>query len=205
MARVHPILVVPSIDNASFSTPSCSKPYMTSKRERFTIWMKSLVMQANGCTVYDENGEIVYRVDNYDNKHSHEAYLMNLRGKVLFTLCEQNMCIFRPNWEAYESNDDCNTPFFRVRKINMFRKESTYKVTMRSDGSCYMLEGLAAGKSTFRIRNSYGGVVAEAKRKQSSSGVEFGDDVLSLVVEPHVDHSFIMALVTVYGLIKHQI
>lgn len=205
MARVHPILVVPTIDNASFSTPSCSKPHMTSKRERFTIWMKSLVMQGNGCTAYDKNGEIVYRVENYDNKHSHEVYLMDLRGKVLFTLCEQKMCIFRPNWEAYESNDGSNTPFFRVRKSKLFGKESTYKVTMRSDGSCYMLEGLAAGNSTFRIRDSYGGVVAEAKQKQSSSGVEFGDDVLSLVVEPHVDHSFIMALVTVYGLINHQI
>ncbi|XP_061988831.1 protein LURP-one-related 3-like [Rosa rugosa] len=202
MARVHPILVVPRIDNSSVSTSPCSEPYMTSKRETFTIWMKSLVMQGNGCTAYDENGEIVYRVDNYDNKHSNEVYLMDLRGKVLFTLCEQKMCVFRPNWEAYESNGS-DTPFFRVRKSKIFGGESSYKVTMPSDGSCYILE--AGGKSTFRIRDGNGGVVAEAKRKQSSSGLEFGDDVLSLVVEPHVDHSFIMALVTVYGLIKRQI
>jgi hypothetical protein len=77
---------------------------------------------------------------------------------------------------------------------------------MGSDSSFYRLQGLAAGKSAaFRITDSSGRVVAEAKRKQSSSGVVLGDDVLSLVVEPHVDHSFIMALVTVYGLIKRQI
>ncbi|GMY30283.1 LURP1-related protein domain containing protein [Fagus crenata] len=45
-------------------------------------------------------------------------------------------------------------------------------------------------------------VALQAKRKQSSSGVLLGDDVLTLVVEPHTDHSLIMALVIVYGLIR---
>lgn len=66
--------------------PSSFSPYMTSKRETFTIWMKSLVYQANGCTVYNTTGDIVYRVDNYDKKGSSEVYLMDLRGKVLFTM-----------------------------------------------------------------------------------------------------------------------
>ena len=48
--------------------------------------MKSLVMQGNGCTVYDEFGEIVYRVENYDEKNSDEVFLMDLSGKVLFTI-----------------------------------------------------------------------------------------------------------------------
>ncbi|XP_050377972.1 protein LURP-one-related 11-like [Argentina anserina] len=203
MAKVHPILAVPSIGNASASISPLTGPYMTSKRETFTIWMKSLVMQGHGCTAYDENGEIVYRVENYDNKHSDEVYLMDLRGKVLFTICQQKMCVFRSNWEAYESNES-DTPFFRVRKTRIFGGCSSYKVTMPSDdGNHYTLE--AGGKSTIRISDGSGEVLAEAKRKQSSSGVELGDDVLSLVVEPHVDHSFIMALVTVYGLIKRQI
>lgn len=41
----------------------------------------------------------------------------------------------------------------------------------------------------------------QAKQKQSSSGVVLGADVLSLDVESDKDHSFIMALVIVYGLI----
>jgi hypothetical protein len=48
-------------------------------------------------------------------------------------------------------------------------------------------------------------VLGQAKRKQSSSGVLLGDDVLTLVVEPHVDHSFIIGLVTVYGLMHHKL
>lgn len=210
MAKVHPLSVVPSIeDEASSSTStSCSKNYMTSKREIFTIWMKSLVMQGNGCTAFDENGEIVYRIDNYDNKHSNEVFLMDLRGKVLFTLCEHKLGVFK-RWKGYAADGD--KPMFRVRKscrsILGNDQSSSYKVTMGSDSSFYRLQGyLAAGKSVaFRITESSGRVVAEAKRKQSSSGVVLGDDVLSLVVEAHVDRSFIMALVTVYGLIKRQI
>ncbi|KAK9927249.1 hypothetical protein M0R45_024442 [Rubus argutus] len=209
MAKVHPLSVFPSTEYeaCSSTSTSCSKNYMTSKREVFTIWMKSLVMQGNGCTAFDENGEIVYRIDNYDNKHSNEVFLMDLRGKVLFTLCERKVGVFT-RWKGYAADGD--KPMFRVRKscrsILGNEESSSYKVIMGSDSSFYKLQGLAAGKSAaFRITDSNGRVVAEAKRKQSSSGVVLGDDVLSLVVEPHIDHSFIMALVTVYGLIKRQI
>ncbi|KAI9174861.1 hypothetical protein LWI28_023814 [Acer negundo] len=103
---------------------------MTSRRATFTIWMRSLICHTNGCTVYDSNGDIVYRVDNYDQKCRDKVYLMDLRGQVLFTI---------------------------RTKVN---------------------------------------------RKQTSSGILLGEDVLSLRVEPRVDHSFIVALVIVYGLIN---
>lgn len=45
----------------------------------------------------------------------------------------------------------------------------------------------------------------QAKQKQSSTGVVLGDDVLSLEVEGDKDYSLIMALVTVYGLIRGKI
>lgn len=61
-------------------------PCMSSKRETYTIWMKSLVCNTNGCTVYNSSGEIVYRVDNYDKKCSNEVHLMNLQGKLLYTI-----------------------------------------------------------------------------------------------------------------------
>jgi hypothetical protein len=44
----------------------------------------------------------------------------------------------------------------------------------------------------------------QAKPKQSSSGVLLGDDVLALVVEPHMDHSLMIALLIVYGLIRRR-
>ncbi|GFQ07628.1 retrovirus-related pol polyprotein from transposon tnt 1-94 [Phtheirospermum japonicum] len=44
MAKVHPHLVSPS------TSP---------KQETFTLWMKSLILSSNGCTVFDSNGQIV--------------------------------------------------------------------------------------------------------------------------------------------------
>lgn len=48
--------------------------------------MKSLVCHTNGCTVFDSNGDIIYRVENYDTKCNDEVYLMDLRGRVLVTI-----------------------------------------------------------------------------------------------------------------------
>jgi translation initiation factor eIF-2B subunit alpha len=62
-------------------------PYLTTEQERFTIWMKSLVFNSKGCTVFDSKGNLIYRVDNYDSKSwSNEVYFMDLNGKILFTL-----------------------------------------------------------------------------------------------------------------------
>lgn len=84
MIKVHPLAAAAAA--AAVPSSSSSSSYVTSRRETFTVWMKSLVMQGNGCTVYNENGEIVYRVDNYDKKCSDEVCLMDLQGKVLFTI-----------------------------------------------------------------------------------------------------------------------
>ncbi|KAF2313273.1 hypothetical protein GH714_010101 [Hevea brasiliensis] len=94
--------------------------------------MKSLVCHTNGCTVFDSNGEIIYRVENYGTKCNNEVHLMDLRGRVLVTI---------------------------RRKV---------------------------------------------KQKQLSSGIALGYDVLTMIVEPHIDHCLIMAIVTVYGLINYK-
>lgn len=74
MAKVYP-----------HKAPSVS-PCVTSERETFTIWMKSLVYNTNGCTVYNSEGQIVFRVDNYEEKCSNEVHLMDLEGRVLYTI-----------------------------------------------------------------------------------------------------------------------
>ena len=102
MGKVHP-LTSTSIDSSSAAT---------SRRESFTIWMKSLLMQANGCTVYNQKGEIVYRIDNYDHKNSNEVYLMDLQGKVLFTILRK----------VINLNESVNifTTTFERKRLNLF-------------------------------------------------------------------------------------
>ncbi|KAL5551729.1 hypothetical protein UlMin_001905 [Ulmus minor] len=199
MANVYPFSLSSNIDSSSsslFSSSSSNNNYISSKRETLTVWMKSLVVQGNGCTAYNDKGEIVYRVDNYDKKNNDEVYLMDLQGKVLFTILRKKMWGFC-RWEGYRSNSlDSNVddkPLFRVNKsCNFLGKES-----------CYRLES-SAGKSALRILDNHGRLVAEAKVKESSSGVVLGDDILNLVMEIGVDQSLVMALVTVYGLMRHK-
>ncbi|KAJ9706547.1 hypothetical protein PVL29_001830 [Vitis rotundifolia] len=181
MAKVHP----QTFTAAPPSPPSDS--YITSKREAFV----SLVILGNGCTVFNSDGDIVYRTDNYDKKCSSEVYLMDLQGKVLFTILQRKLHVFG-RWEGYKCNgskENNQKPWFQVRK------------------NCRILGGGSScltGKSAFKIVDSQGGLVAEVEQKQTSSGVVLGEDVLNFVVEPHVDHSLVMALVAVYGLIHHR-
>ncbi|OMO58668.1 Initiation factor 2B-related protein [Corchorus olitorius] len=216
MIKVHPLeaaaaAAAPSLSLPSFpSSPSSSSNYITSRKETFTVWMKSLVMQGNGCTVYDENGEIVYRIDNYDKKCSNEVCIMDLQGKVLFTILKKNQWFFR-RWVGDRYNDlNLNTEkfHFQVRKSlrNIVKGDlSCQVICVNGQTSCYRVKGLAAGKSAFQITEENGKLVAEAKRKESSSGVLLGEDVLALEVEAHVDHCLIMALVTVYGLLHNTL
>lgn len=73
----------------STDSVSSSSSETSWKRESFTVWMKSLVMQGNGCTVFNENGAVVYRMDNYDTKSSKKVYLMDRQGKLLFTILKK--------------------------------------------------------------------------------------------------------------------
>ncbi|KAM1920164.1 hypothetical protein ACFX15_024005 [Malus domestica] len=169
MTKVHP--------EAPLS--SSLAEYCTSKQETFTIWMKSLILNSNGCTVFDSNGKIVYRVDNYDCKCRGEVYLMDLKGKTLFTIRRKKFHL--PGiWEGYRSTGlDKNQPHQ------------------------YRIESLSS-KSSYKILDKFGRPVAEVKRKQSTCGVVLGEDVLTVVVEPLVDHSLIVGLLVVCGLINRK-
>ncbi|XP_020218316.1 protein LURP-one-related 4 [Cajanus cajan] len=170
--------------------------------ETYTLWMKSLVLHSYGCTVYDSNGLIVYRVDNYDTKGRRDVNLLDLRGTVLCTIHKKLLSFGR--WDVYRcsgSNSEAGEkPWFQVKRCY---KMMTGKVTCQITVECqkYSIERSIGGKRAFRIVDIDGDIVADAKQKHSSSGVVLGNDVLTLDVEGGVDHALIMAFVTVFGLI----
>ncbi|MCD9646637.1 hypothetical protein HAX54_036647 [Datura stramonium] len=167
--------------------------------------MKSLVFHGNGCAVFDSKGRLVYRIDNYSKKCSKQVHLMDLHGTVLFSLRKKKFSVLG-HWNGYKMEEEI--PCFQVRKNgnNLLTGDLNYDVIFGScdDTNSYRIVALT-GKLGFKIVNKENLLIAEVKQKQSSSEVQFGDDVLSLVVEAHVDHSFVMALVTVYGLIRHML
>jgi hypothetical protein len=63
------------------------------KQQVYTVWMKSLVLNGYGCTVYGEDGRVAYRVDNYACSRSREAYVMDGDGRTLLKLLKKvNAC-----------------------------------------------------------------------------------------------------------------
>ncbi|KAJ1416103.1 Tubby-like, C-terminal [Sesbania bispinosa] len=149
----------------------------------YTLWMKSLVFHSNGCTVYDSNGEIVYRVDNYDKKGSRQRLLAIGR------------------WDVYRRSSGEEKPWFQVKRCYkmMTGKVSSCEITVEYCQK-YCIQRIG-GKTAFRILDIHGEIVADAKQKHSSSGIVLGNDVLKLDVGADIDHSLIMAFVTVFGLI----
>ncbi|KAG8659230.1 protein LURP-one-related 4 [Manihot esculenta] len=180
-------------------------PFMTFKRETFTVWMKSLVCHTNGCTVFDSNGDIIYRVENYDTKCNDEVYLMDLRGRVLVTIRRKRLLLVFGRWYGYRwnpANIDKEKPWFEIKKYcRICVGAAACQVTVGLDK--YWVVKLRH-KAAFRIVDLDGDIVAEVKQKQSPAGTALGDDVLTLIVEPHIDHSLIMAILTVYGLINYK-
>ncbi|KAJ6308149.1 hypothetical protein OIU76_017844 [Salix suchowensis] len=186
MAKVFPQSQRPTLD-----------PFVSFERQTFTIWMKSLLCQTNGCTVFDSDGHVVYRVDNYDKKCRNKVYLMDLRGRVLVTIRRKRLQFFGC-WYGYRWDSSANreNPWFQVKKYSRFICMGSFACQVTVGFEKYQVEKLAS-KTEFRIVGIDGDVIAEVRRKQLSSGITLGDDVLTLVVEPHVDHSLIMAIVTV--------
>ncbi|CAH1453670.1 unnamed protein product [Lactuca virosa] len=111
MAKVYP--QAPSSSSSSSSSSPSSSPYLSSKQECFTIWMKSLVYNSHGCTAYNSKGEIIYRVDNYDKKCSSQVYLMDIRGNVLFSIQRKKLRVFGC-WDGYKWDFSKKQRWFRV-------------------------------------------------------------------------------------------
>ncbi|ONK62950.1 uncharacterized protein A4U43_C07F9800 [Asparagus officinalis] len=169
--------------------------------------MKSLVLNGNGCTVYNSKGQIAYRVDNYDHKCGGEVYLMNLDGKILFKIVKKKHRICG-RWEGYKCNDglqgENSRPWFKVKKPCYILRgfQPLYcEVSVDADHSiCCKIN--KTSNSSYKIVGISGELLAEVKRKHTKSGIDLGDDVLTLVVEPNIDQSLIMGMVVVYALVK---
>ncbi|KAH6777592.1 hypothetical protein C2S51_008904 [Perilla frutescens var. frutescens] len=197
MAKIHPH---PSMNTCSSSGTT----------ETFTVWMKSLVFHGNGCTVFNSKGDVAFRVDNYQQKCSRKVFLMDSTGNLLFSLNRKKLGMFGC-WEGFkwiDSDVRMKRPLFQVRRNRaILSKDNSCQVILGCDKNIknyYKIIGFE-GKSSLKITNFSGKVLAEATQKQSPEGVGLGDDVLRLRVEANVDRSLIMALVTVYGLINNKL
>lgn len=89
-AHHFPSLIYTMIAKVHPQSSSSSSSYANIVEDRhavaLTIWMKSLIFNGNGCTAFNSNGDMVFRVDNYSCRHNHEVYLMDAKGQVVASL-----------------------------------------------------------------------------------------------------------------------
>ena len=201
MAKIQPLPA-----GRASPSPCSSSDGQQSKQLAYTVWMKSLVFNGNGCTVYTPHGGVAFRVDNYGCKGAREVFFMDRAGNTLLRIRRKGFGMFR-RWEVCRctqtAGDEEATPWFTVRPTN----KGGAAVKMHGGAStCYNVDGCAV-KSEYRVMcgGMDGAVVAEVARKQTAAGVVLGEDVLTLTMGPEVDHLLVLGLVVVHGLMNRSL
>ncbi|XBI67934.1 hypothetical protein VPH35_047200 [Triticum aestivum] len=201
MAKIQPLPAAPS--------PPSSGDHRRGQQAytAYTVWMKSLVFNGNGCAVYGPDGAVTFRVDNYGCRGGREVLLMDRAGNALITIRRKGFGMFK-RWEVRRCahnghQDEEATPWFSVRRA----EKGGAAVAMHGGArTCYRIDGCSgARKPEYRVRGVDGSVMAEVARKQTSAGVVLGEDVLTLTVAPEVDHLLALGLVVVRGLINRSL
>lgn len=169
-----------------------------------TVWKKSLLFNCEGFTVFDPQGNLVYRVDNYMSASKGHIFLMDASGATLLTIRRKRLAL-GDTWLLYDG-DTADRPIFSVRRnllphlpLNNSSRCLAH-VTSASDRahklSKYEIEGSYGRRSCAVYDAEKGRRVAEIRQKEASvRGVAFGKDVFRLVVHPGFDAPLAMAIV----------
>ncbi|XP_076893873.1 protein LURP-one-related 8-like [Bidens hawaiensis] len=189
MAKIYPNAVAPQTRQ--------SLSAVTNGPLVLTVWKKSLLFNCYGFTVYDSNGDLVFRVDNYTAGTKSEIVLMDASGSSLLTIRRKRLSLL-DNWLVYDGDTTGNPLFAVTKNVNPLNTKSLAHVS--STGSkkkvIYEIEGSYTQRCCF-VFDDKRRCVAEIKRKESVGGVTFGGDVFRLLVQPEIDPTVAMALVVV--------
>ncbi|KAM3231229.1 hypothetical protein ACQJBY_061419 [Aegilops geniculata] len=196
MAKIQPL-------PAATSLPSSEDQRQGQRgRQAYTVWMKSLVFNGNGCAVYGPDGAVAFRVDNYGCRGGHEVFFMDRQGNALISIRRKGFGMFR-RWDVCRCQEEEATPWFTVRRAG----KGGAAVAMHGGAkTCYRIDGCSgARRPEYRVRGVDGAAVAEVARKQTAAGVVLGEDVLTLTVAAEADHLLVLGLVVVRGLINRSL
>ncbi|KAH9289872.1 hypothetical protein KI387_033989 [Taxus chinensis] len=183
--------------------------YCSVKATTLTVWNKSQVLAGQGFTALDSNGNLLFRVDTYD-----DLLLMDARGKPLLTLCRKLPSLHQ-RWEGFLGNKiDGKKPLFTVRKSSILPTNNCVQVFLNCGFICkpcadYEIEGSFSQRgctiyaSTPRVPAAMVGffcvsvISGTVKRKRGAAGIMLGKQVFSLCIEHGFDQAFIMGLIIV--------
>ncbi|KAJ8753791.1 hypothetical protein K2173_000045 [Erythroxylum novogranatense] len=211
MARIHPNVVTPPAPSSNPPNPKSSSDSVV-----LTVWKKSLLFNCKGFTVFDGNGKLVFRVDNYMAASS-EIVLMDASGRPLLTIRRKRLGLSE-SWLIYEGESIDNPTYCARKRGNILKPKSLANVSaVESSGnnsikSNKLNDNINNNKLIYEIEGSYAQrccviydndgqrrrVVAEIKQKEAAvGGVAFGIDVFRLIVLPVGDFNVSIAMAMV--------
>ncbi|KAI3702615.1 hypothetical protein L6452_28362 [Arctium lappa] len=168
----------------------------------FTVWKKSLLFNGDGFTVFDSNGNLVFRVDNYVAGGNGAIVLMDASGHPLLTIRRKRLSLSH-NWQVYDGETTVNPRFSVTKHVSVFNTKSLAYVNKVGSSMnntrtpMYEIDGSYAQRCCV-VYDDTGRCVADIRTKEAKGGtVALGVDVFRLVVQPLIDPAVAMALVIV--------
>ncbi|RLM69309.1 protein LURP-one-related 5-like [Panicum miliaceum] len=217
ISRIHPS------DSESETTRPLQLPHRSggdawAAALRYTVWKRSSMgfQGTDGFSIYDAAGALAFRVDNYSRRRklfAGELLLMDGQGAPLIALRPQIFSM-HDQWNCYRASEESQGKrtrphhLFSMRKCLVLQKGHEAQVSMSGcstasdstgQGPSFWVEGCFRRRSC-KIRNSDGEEVARILRKKAeaaANSLTLGEDVFSLVIQPNVDCTMIMAFIVV--------
>ncbi|KAK1693404.1 hypothetical protein QYE76_010101 [Lolium multiflorum] len=213
-------MVMAESEETTRKGPSSQPPPAASRR--LTVWCKSLVFRGDGYAVFDDaDGRMVFRVDNYGVGQGSDMALMDHAGRVLLTVRRRHrkmLSLMPETWEVY--NGDVEGKVINGHSVYHHKAvdgEPHLVMTATKDlcSSSCTVSVLAVDKpGLYRLSWSRqeewsriyrccstgdNTLVAEVRRKLGGpeKTTLLGKDVLSLVVQPGMDHAITMAMLMI--------
>ncbi|GMH03630.1 hypothetical protein Nepgr_005469 [Nepenthes gracilis] len=175
---------------------------LTTRETYLTVCKTSVFFPGDGFTVYDCNGQLVFRVDSYGGPEiqKEEIVLMDAAGHCLLTVRRKRPSLHH-RWEGYlgERNEG-SKPTFSVKRSSIIGGSGVTVEMYNDQGEEYQIEGSFRQRSCtfYGVGNGRREVVAEIRRKvDASTNVVLGKDVFLLSLKSGFDAAFAMGLVLV--------
>ncbi|KAH0464734.1 hypothetical protein IEQ34_004837 [Dendrobium chrysotoxum] len=181
----------------------------------WTVWKKSSMsfVGSDGFSVYDGEGKLAFRVDNYSRRNKYllgELLLMDAFGRPLLSLRPQIMSMY-DQWKGYRGSDGGNSKknlkshLFTMRRRSFVRNNDDIVEVIMSAGGGSACAAMAADftiegnfkKRCCKIRGRGGQVLASITPKKVSPSMVLGKDVFSLFIEEDVCPELIMAFIVI--------
>ncbi|KAG2326459.1 hypothetical protein Bca52824_009187 [Brassica carinata] len=175
MTKVHPKF--PNTCEASFCD---SKEAIV-----LTVWKKSLLFNCDGFTVYNSNGDLVFRVDNYMNSPKDNIVLMDASGLPLLSIRRKRLSL-GDCWMVYDG-ETRRDPIFTAKKNVGIMTNRRCLVSVSSKKTPKKLQNIGREEE----QEDNGG---DQEKEAMVGGVAFGKDVFKLIVEPEMEPRVAMAL-----------